>query len=56
MNASLPDFLRCVMPHLRAMLLVAAITLGDGVAWALWRPYSCCKREGQVFLGSVDFD
>jgi len=24
-------------------------------AWALWRPYSCCKREGQVFLGSVDF-
>lgn len=27
-----------------------------GYAWALWRPYSCCKREGQVFLGSVDFD
>lgn len=26
-----------------------------GYAWALWRPYSCCKREGQVFLGSVDF-
>jgi integrating conjugative element protein (TIGR03756 family) len=25
-------------------------------AWALWRPYSCCEREGQVFLGSVDFD
>ena len=24
-------------------------------AWALWRPYSCCKREGQVFLGSTDF-
>jgi integrating conjugative element protein (TIGR03756 family) len=24
-------------------------------AWALWRSYSCCKREGQVFLGSVDF-
>lgn len=24
-------------------------------AWALWRPYSCCEREGQVFLGSVDF-
>lgn len=23
--------------------------------WALWRPYSCCEREGQVFLGSVDF-
>lgn len=24
-------------------------------AWALWRPYSCCQREGQVFLGSTDF-
>lgn len=24
-------------------------------AWALWRPYSCCKRRGQVFLGSTDF-
>lgn len=24
-------------------------------AWALWRPYSCCEREGQTFLGSVDF-
>ncbi|PAU66565.1 integrating conjugative element protein [Pseudomonas sp. PIC25] len=26
-----------------------------GYAWALWRPYSCCKRRGQIFLGSVDF-
>lgn len=25
-------------------------------AWALWRPYSCCQREGQVFLGSTDFN
>ncbi len=25
-------------------------------AWALWRPYSCCQRQGQVFLGSVDFN
>ena len=24
-------------------------------AWALWRPYACCERRGQVFLGSVDF-
>jgi integrating conjugative element protein (TIGR03756 family) len=24
-------------------------------AWALWRPYSCCKREGEAFLFSVDF-
>jgi integrating conjugative element protein (TIGR03756 family) len=23
-------------------------------AWALWRPYTCCKREGQTFLGSTD--
>lgn len=25
-------------------------------AWALWRPYSCCRRRGQVFLGSTDFN
>ncbi|RTB44205.1 TIGR03756 family integrating conjugative element protein [Pseudomonas aeruginosa] len=25
-------------------------------AWALWRPYSCCERKGQVFLGSTDFN
>lgn len=24
-------------------------------AWTLWRPYSCCKKRGQVFLGSTDF-
>lgn len=24
-------------------------------AWTLWRPYSCCKRQGEEFLGSVDF-
>lgn len=30
-------------------------TQGD-YAWALWRPYSCCEREGQFFLGSVDFE
>ena len=23
-------------------------------AWALWRPYSCCQRQGQVLLGSVE--
>jgi integrating conjugative element protein (TIGR03756 family) len=23
-------------------------------AWALWRPYACCKRKGQVLLGSTD--
>ena len=26
-----------------------------GYAWALWRPYSCCQRQGQVFLGHVEF-
>ncbi len=26
-----------------------------GYAWALWRPYSCCERRGQTFLGSVEF-
>jgi len=25
-------------------------------AWALWRPYSCCRRRGQRFLGSMDFN
>ncbi|EJX0634393.1 TIGR03756 family integrating conjugative element protein [Salmonella enterica] len=24
-----------------------------GYAWALWRPYSCCQRRGQTFLGST---
>ncbi|EJX1438479.1 TIGR03756 family integrating conjugative element protein [Salmonella enterica] len=24
-------------------------------AWALWQPYSCCKRRGQTFLYSTDF-
>lgn len=28
----------------------------DGAyAWALWRPYSCCKQQGQLFLGSTDW-
>ncbi|WLG70265.1 MULTISPECIES: TIGR03756 family integrating conjugative element protein [Pseudomonas] len=27
-----------------------------GYAWSLWRPYTCCKREGQTFLFSIDFD
>lgn len=30
--------------------------IDGGYAWALWRPYRCCKREGQLFLFSVDFD
>lgn len=30
-------------------------SLRGDYAWALWRPYSCCQRRGQVFLGSTDF-
>ena len=37
MNASLPDFLRRAKAHLRATLLVAAITLAVGAAWAQTR-------------------
>jgi integrating conjugative element protein (TIGR03756 family) len=36
-----------VLPHLQAF--------DGGYAWALWRPYSCCQRQGDTFLGSVDF-
>ncbi|MFB1118448.1 TIGR03756 family integrating conjugative element protein [Dickeya dadantii] len=28
----------------------------DDYAWALWRPYSCCQRRGQTFLGSMGFN
>lgn len=28
-------------------------TRGD-YAWALWRPYACCQRRGQVLLSSTD--
>ena len=40
-----------VFPHSGTQ---AQATYGD-YAWALWRPYACCKREGQVFLFSIDF-
>ncbi|MGC5254463.1 TIGR03756 family integrating conjugative element protein, partial [Escherichia coli] len=36
-----------ILPHVQA--------IDGGYAWALWRPYSCCQRQGEVFLGSVDF-
>ena len=26
-----------------------------GYVWSLWRPYSCCQRRGQTFLGYTDF-
>ena len=40
-----------VFPHSRTRVQAQQ---GD-YAWALWRPYSCCRRRGEVFLGSVDF-
>lgn len=27
----------------------------ENYSWALWRPYACCKKEGQVFLGNADW-
>ncbi|QCI14178.1 TIGR03756 family integrating conjugative element protein [Pseudomonas putida] len=32
-----------------------AEAIDEAYAWALWRPYSCCQRKGQTFLGSTDF-
>lgn len=40
-----------VFPHGRTRVQAQR---GD-YAWALWRPYACCQREGQTFLGSTDF-
>ena len=31
-------------------------SVDGGYSWSLWRPYSCCKREGQTFLFSIDFE
>ncbi|MGQ9444994.1 TIGR03756 family integrating conjugative element protein [[Pasteurella] aerogenes] len=28
----------------------------ESYSWTLWRPYSCCKRRGQRFLGSTDWN
>lgn len=27
----------------------------ENYSWALWRPYACCKKQGQVFLYNVDW-
>ncbi|MBA6132655.1 TIGR03756 family integrating conjugative element protein [Pseudomonas juntendi] len=32
-----------------------AAAVDEAYAWTLWRPYSCCQRKGQTFLGSTDF-
>jgi integrating conjugative element protein (TIGR03756 family) len=31
------------------------IATDGNYAWALWQPYSCCKRRGQTFLYSIDY-
>lgn len=31
------------------------IATDGNYAWALWQPYSCCKRRGQTFLYSVGY-
>lgn len=33
----------------------ATVSQDGNYAWALWQPYSCCKRRGQTFLYSTDF-
>lgn len=40
-----------VFPHSTPNVLAE----DGGYAWALWRPYACCQRRGQTFLGSTDF-
>jgi len=37
------------------MTVAGREALDGGYAWALWRPYSCCQRRGQIFLFSIDF-
>lgn len=27
----------------------------ENYSWALWRPYACCKKQGQIFLGNTDW-
>lgn len=29
------------------------LSTNGNYAWTLWRPYSCCQRRGQTFLGST---
>jgi len=31
------------------------VDVGGDYAWNLWRPYQCCQRRGQVFLGDVNW-
>ncbi|HHH2567790.1 TPA: TraU family protein, partial [Klebsiella pneumoniae] len=31
------------------------VSTDGNYAWGLWQPYSCCKRRGQTFLYSIDY-
>ena len=31
------------------------VDTGGDYAWNLWRPYQCCQRRGQSFLGDLNF-
>jgi len=31
------------------------IATDGNYAWALWQPYRCCKRRGQTFLYSINY-
>ncbi|CAK7053562.1 MAG: hypothetical protein BACD_02589 [Bacteroides rodentium] len=37
------------------MMVAGREATDGGYAWALWRPYSCCRKRGQIFLFSIDF-
>lgn len=41
-----------VFPHTTPLVQAKQ---GD-YAWALWRPYSCCRKRGQVLLSSTDLN
>lgn len=45
-----------VFPDTSALELFSSKVSSQGkYAWSLWRPYSCCKKRGQVFLHSIDW-
>lgn len=35
--------------------LKPSVDKAGAAVWALWQPYSCCKRRGQTFLGVSEF-
>ncbi|WP_431033411.1 TIGR03756 family integrating conjugative element protein [Pseudomonas yamanorum] len=59
-NDALTHRWQLLYPQVQPMCAVfpsQPVQSADGsYAWSLWRPYSCCKREGQTFLFSIDFE